>query len=193
MMMMKKIRLGIVLFLAVLIPINGLAQERRFKVTFYCACAICTGKYSPSRGGPGLTALGNQPLPFRTVAVGDPNLLGRWIYFEDLGGWVFASDTGQPCGNQVTGGRSVQPGKVAKQGGSVGARRLWAVPSRKEQDAYRPPISAPCVSRDQVDVFVGAANMHQAALRLGVQEWVGKVLDTQVKDSVYLFLRGSER
>jgi hypothetical protein len=33
-------------------------------------------------------------MPFRTVAVGDPGLLGRWLYIEDLGGWVLASDTG---------------------------------------------------------------------------------------------------
>ncbi len=41
-----------------------------------------------------LTKRGNQPMPFRTVAVGDPSLLGRWLYIEDLGGWVLASDTG---------------------------------------------------------------------------------------------------
>jgi 3D (Asp-Asp-Asp) domain-containing protein len=41
-----------------------------------------------------LTKRGNQPMPFRTVAVGDPALLGRWLYIEDLGGWVLASDTG---------------------------------------------------------------------------------------------------
>ena len=33
-------------------------------------------------------------MPFRTVAVGDRALLGRWLYIEDLGGWVHASDTG---------------------------------------------------------------------------------------------------
>ncbi len=41
-----------------------------------------------------LTKRGNQPIPFRTVAVGDRALLGRWIYVQDLGGWVHASDTG---------------------------------------------------------------------------------------------------
>jgi 3D (Asp-Asp-Asp) domain-containing protein len=41
-----------------------------------------------------LTKQGNQPMPFRTVAVGDRRLLGRWLYIEDLGGWVHASDTG---------------------------------------------------------------------------------------------------
>lgn len=41
-----------------------------------------------------LTKRGNQPIPFHTVAVGDRQLLGRWLYIEDLGGWVHASDTG---------------------------------------------------------------------------------------------------
>ncbi len=41
-----------------------------------------------------LTKRGNQPMPFRTVAVGDRSLLGRWLYIEDLGGWVLASDSG---------------------------------------------------------------------------------------------------
>src|SRR5687768_13201439 len=78
---------------ALAIPATAQETSRTFKVTFYCSCHKCTGKYSPSRGGAGLTARGNQPLPFRTVAVGDPALLGKWIYFEDLGGWTLASDT----------------------------------------------------------------------------------------------------
>jgi 3D (Asp-Asp-Asp) domain-containing protein len=41
-----------------------------------------------------LTKRGHQPIPFRTVAVGDRALLGRWLYVQDLGGWVHASDTG---------------------------------------------------------------------------------------------------
>jgi 3D (Asp-Asp-Asp) domain-containing protein len=41
-----------------------------------------------------LTKRGNHPIPFHTVAVGDRKLLGRWLYIEDLGGWVHASDTG---------------------------------------------------------------------------------------------------
>ncbi len=42
-----------------------------------------------------LTRRGHHPIPFRTVAVGDRALLGKWLYVEDLGGWVHASDTGQ--------------------------------------------------------------------------------------------------
>ena len=60
-------------------------MTRSMRITFY-TCA---------EGSPHcLTKQGNQPLPFRTVAVGDRRLLGRWLYIEDLGGWVHASDTG---------------------------------------------------------------------------------------------------
>jgi 3D (Asp-Asp-Asp) domain-containing protein len=56
------------------------------RITFY-TCAEGTPQC--------LTRQGNQPMPFRTVAVGDRRLLGRWLYIEDLGGWVHASDTGR--------------------------------------------------------------------------------------------------
>jgi 3D (Asp-Asp-Asp) domain-containing protein len=56
------------------------------RITFY-TCAEGTPEC--------LTKRGNQPMPFRTVAVGDRRLLGRWLYIEDLGGWVLASDTGR--------------------------------------------------------------------------------------------------
>jgi hypothetical protein len=110
---------------------------RRFKVTAYCSCAKCCGRHSPQRGGKGLTSLGNAPIAFRTVAVGDPALLGRWLWFDDLGGWVYASDTGTGCS--------------AKSAKRIG-----------------------CVSVDQIDVFVGGADQHHVAVKLGVQEWVGK-------------------
>lgn len=64
---------------------SGGCVTRAMRVTFY-TCA---------EGSPHcVTKRGNQPMPFRTVAVGDPALLGRWLYIEDLGGWVHASDTG---------------------------------------------------------------------------------------------------
>lgn len=140
---------------ALAMPSAKAENARRFKVTFYCSCERCTGKYSPSRGGLGLTALGNQPLPFRTVAVGDASLLGRWIYFEDLGGWVLASDTGTKCTSRL--GRVERPlGKsslpIVKKNGSPG-----------------------CVDINQVDVFVGGREMHDRAVLLGVQEWWGRV------------------
>jgi 3D (Asp-Asp-Asp) domain-containing protein len=60
-------------------------ETRTMRVTFY----TCAEGFSHC-----LTHAGHQPIPFRTVAVGDPALLGRWLYIEDLGGWVLASDTG---------------------------------------------------------------------------------------------------
>ena len=58
---------------------------RTMRVTFY-TCAEGTP--------PCLTKRGHMPLAFRTVAVGDRKLLGRWLWIEDLGGWVHATDTG---------------------------------------------------------------------------------------------------
>ena len=64
----------------------GECVTRSMRITFY-TCAEGTAEC--------LTKRGNQPMPFRTVAVGDRRLLGRWLYIEDLGGWVHASDTGR--------------------------------------------------------------------------------------------------
>ncbi len=68
-------------------PAAGRADcvTRPMRVTFY-TCAEGSREC--------LTKRGNHPMPFRTVAVGDPRLLGRWLYIQDLGGWVFASDSG---------------------------------------------------------------------------------------------------
>jgi hypothetical protein len=64
-------------------------RERRMRVTFY-TCArgdtLC------------LTRLGSRAVPLRTVAVGDPALLGRWLYVPRLGGLVRADDTGPALG-----------------------------------------------------------------------------------------------
>ena len=60
-------------------------EPRTMRVTFY----TCGEGLSHC-----LTKRGHQPIPFRTVAVGDRSLLGRWLYIEDLGGWAHASDTG---------------------------------------------------------------------------------------------------
>ncbi|HXY40927.1 MAG TPA: hypothetical protein VEQ10_14745 [Vicinamibacteria bacterium] len=60
-------------------------ESRTMRVTFY-TCAEGSERC--------LTRQGHQPIPFRTVAVGDRSLLGRWLYIQDLGGWVHASDTG---------------------------------------------------------------------------------------------------
>ena len=70
-----------------MVPSATLAEcvTRSMRITFY-TCA--EGSWHC------LTKRGHQPIPFRTVAVGDRRLLGTWLYIEDLGGWVYASDTG---------------------------------------------------------------------------------------------------
>jgi hypothetical protein len=73
--------------------------------------------------------------------VGDKSLLGRWLYFEDLGGWVLAADTGVVCTQR------------AKKKG--------------------------CVAENQVDIFIGGPEMHRHALRMGVMEWTGKILEKE--------------
>jgi len=83
---MRSLALG-GLLLGLALPARLLADcnTRTMRVTFYtCAegLAHC------------LTKKGHQPIPFRTIAVGDRTLLGQWLYVEDLGGWVLASDTG---------------------------------------------------------------------------------------------------
>jgi 3D (Asp-Asp-Asp) domain-containing protein len=64
----------------------GACEARVMRVSFY-TCGEGSGHC--------LTRRGNAPIPFRTVAVGDRALLGKWLYIEDLGGWVHASDTGR--------------------------------------------------------------------------------------------------
>lgn len=64
---------------------------REMRVTFY---TLAEGTESK------LTKKGHHPLAFRTAAVGDRRLLGRWLYVEDLGGWIHASDTGRRCNPQ---------------------------------------------------------------------------------------------
>lgn len=125
-------------------------SSRTFKVTFYCSCAKCCGKYSPQRGGTGNTALGHSPLAFRTVAVGDRSLLGKWIFFEDLGTWAYAADTGASC---------VRPRK-----------------QRNKRDLG-------CVAANQVDIFIGGPEMHRHALRLGVMEWKGRILEKEKENA----------
>lgn len=146
-------------------------EDRTFKVTFYCSCPKCTGKYSPTFGGLGNTATGHAPIPFRTVAVGDPALLGKWIYFEDLGGWVLASDTGAPCTLPQT--RKSHPTLVV---GGVLSSNTSNERTRKSLWIHQSSSASPgCVAKNQIDVYVGGREMHQNALRLGVQEWIGRI------------------
>jgi 3D (Asp-Asp-Asp) domain-containing protein len=84
----RAVCLAVLASLALAWPARASGQDcewRTMRVTFY----TCSEGSSHC-----LTRTGNQPIPFRTVAVGDRALLGRWLYIEDLGGWVHASDTG---------------------------------------------------------------------------------------------------
>jgi len=147
--------LGVILLdapaLNVLPPVQ-MTEERRFKITFYCSDKRCCGRHSPQAGGKGNTALGHAPIPFRTAASGDPALVGRWVLLPDLHGEVFVSDTGVKCGKRSDG---------------------TSVPARRVKKKPRPQKG--CVAPNQLDIFVGGPEWHNAAARLGVQEWVGRV------------------
>jgi hypothetical protein len=86
-------RIAVLAWSALLLPLSSAAParalpdcaSRTMRVSFY----TCAEGFAHC-----LTKRGHQPIPFRTVAVGDRTLLGRWLYVQDLGGWVHASDTG---------------------------------------------------------------------------------------------------
>lgn len=112
----------------------GQGEWKRWKLTFYCSCPICTGPSSPSTGGHGLTKSGTRPIAWKTAAVGDRRLLGRLLYIPSLMTVVKLEDTGS------------------------------------------------ALSVDQVDVFVGPAEKHQHALRLGVRRWRGLLAPRGMRD-----------
>lgn len=69
----------------------------RFRLTFYCGCVRCNGKWA---GGP--TASGTTPQQGRTIAV-DPSVipLGSRVYIEGFGTYI-AEDTGSAIkGNRI--------------------------------------------------------------------------------------------
>jgi 3D (Asp-Asp-Asp) domain-containing protein len=76
---------GLLVWLALPGRLLADCNTRTMRVTFY----TCAEGHAHC-----LTKKGHQPIPFRTIAVGDRALLGKWLYVEDLGGWVLASDTG---------------------------------------------------------------------------------------------------
>lgn len=51
----------------------------KITVTWYCACALCCGEWSPERGGPGLTKLGTRPREGVTIAAPRSVPLGSWV------------------------------------------------------------------------------------------------------------------
>jgi len=134
-------------------------EKRVFKITFYCSCKKCCGRHSPQKGGSGLTSLGHSPIPLRTGATGDASLLGRWIFFQDLPEAVFLSDTGAVC-TPIRKTRSSKGAKPKK--GAAGKPSLS-------------PYAAPCVSKDQIDIFLGGPEWHRHALRMGVFWWEGTI------------------
>ncbi len=127
-------------------------ELRKWSVTFYCSCAICTGPSSPQRGGKGLTATGTVPIPFYTAATGDRALLGRFLWIPHLRARVRLEDTGKPC-----------------------------LPGATDRDRHGDLITNPstasiqCVARDQVDIFVGDSRWHQTALALGRRRLLGRL------------------
>lgn len=135
-------------------------EKRVFKITFYCSCKKCCGRFSPQKGGHGDTTLGNTPLPWRTAASGDPALAGRWVLLPDLGGEVYVSDTGVTCKG------------VAGAGGSARGRSTTGA---KGRGRLKKPWSGGCVAPNQLDIFVGGPEHHVDALRLGVMWWEGEV------------------
>lgn len=153
--------LGLLLFLLAhswgeskLTPVHQGSDKRIFKVTFYCSDKKCCGRYSPQRGGSGNTTRGNTPIAWRTAASGDPDLHGKWILLQDLGGPVFVSDTGATCDRNK------------KTGGEVGRKRRGQAPG---------VLRLGCVASNQLDIFVGGPEHHKDALRMGVQWWEGVV------------------
>ena len=77
------------------ITVNGKAMGN-FKLTFYCACASCSGGYGAG------TATGTRCTEGRTIAV-DPRVipLGSKVYIEGFGDFI-AEDTGGAIkGNKI--------------------------------------------------------------------------------------------
>lgn len=77
------------------IKVNGKAMGN-FKLTFYCACASCSGPYGNG------TATGTRTVEGRTIAV-DPRVipLGSKVYIEGFGDFI-AEDTGGAIkGNKI--------------------------------------------------------------------------------------------
>lgn len=71
-------------------------NEEEFKITHYCNCSICCGRWS---GGP--TASGTMPTPDHTIAV-DPHVipLGTSVLIDGVE--YFAEDTGSAIkGNRI--------------------------------------------------------------------------------------------
>lgn len=84
----------------VIVPIKAHAStdyyQGNYKITFYCPCSKCCGKWAD-----GYTATGTLATQGRTIAV-DPKKIpyGSEVYIEGLG-WFVAED----CGGAIKGNR----------------------------------------------------------------------------------------
>ena len=157
-------------------------ESRSMRVTFY----TCAEGFSHC-----LTKQGHQPIPFRTVAVGDRRLLGRWLYVEDLGGWVLAADTGIGLKeNSID--VFMGEGRMARYAMRLGvqhwdvrvcapalaapaARKEQAVPDGQTAPGMQPTTDQPAVASTQARAGTPAASDARVA-SLGVPESVRPAL-----------------
>jgi 3D (Asp-Asp-Asp) domain-containing protein len=149
-------------------------ESRSMRVTFY----TCAEAFSPC-----LTKEGHQPIPFRTVAVGDRRLLGRWLYVEDLGGWVLAADTGIGLkANSID--MFMGEGRMARHATRLGVqhwnvrvcapvpavqapRKAQAVPNGEAALGVQPTAYQPAVASTQTTAGTAAASDTRVASLVG--------------------------
>ena len=128
-------------------------ETRSMRVTFY----TCAEGFSHC-----LTKQGHQPIPFRTVAVGDRSLLGRWLYVEDLGGWVLAADTGGALKkNSID--VFVGEGRMAQHATRLGVQH-WNVRVCAPVRTVQATMSQPAVAGTQAPADTPASDARVASL-----------------------------
>lgn len=94
----------------------------KVEVTAYCSCAVCCGKYSPERGGKGLTASGTIPREGRTLAA-DWSIFPKGTTLR-FAGWKVAKVV-EDTGSAIIGHRLdvfMDSHEEAKQ---FGRRKMW--------------------------------------------------------------------
>ncbi len=145
----------VVVIALTLVPVceGAPCESRTMRVSFY-TCAEGSARC--------LTRQGHQPIPFRTVAVGDRDLLGRWLYIEDLGGWVHASDTGAALKHNWI-DVFIGEGRMTKAAHRLGVQ-FWVVRVCAPQEVPPAPpatpagaVAGPVVAHNLVDRPLAAA------------------------------------
>lgn len=76
-----------------LAPATNMTYAGDWTITFYCDCAECVGQYA----GMNMTASGNAPIPWYSVAAGSSYPFGTRLYIEGFGEFV-VYDRGVPDG-----------------------------------------------------------------------------------------------